>query len=790
MAIRITGLNSGLDTDSIVKELVSAYSVKKDNYVKAQTKLSWKQSAWKSLNTKIYSFYGKISNLRFTDAYSLKKTTVSDTSKANVKAANSAINGSYSLKISEMAKTGYLTGGRLAKGTNEGTTLAKLGYTGGDGSISVTSAGTTTNISVNGDTTISEFISKLNEAGVKASYDSVNERIYVAAKDTGLENDFSLVGTTADGVSALSRLGLNVASNANTETYSAWAKYAKNENGDDYYVLDNGNFTYNADGSIKTNGTYNAANTQAAIEICLQEVNAAKNDATTGNEALKAENESYQTRINAYNKQLQYSGCYEAVQGALDKLSSDGKRADLKELAFMSEDGLRRTYETDADGNFLHDADGNLIEATTESQYRAIASNRLTDLEKEAGLITTMKNEIGEETTDASKATDFISNLYTVNTFEADTENAEVVDAVHAAYDPDDTAAMEAFRTDVTDKRQEIIDKVEANNTKIEENNAVLEKYALISDGTSAADLASKAGYAVGVTDGTIDMGYNTDASRVNGQDSVIYLNGAMYTSSSNTYSINGLTIEALGTTGNDELSIVTATDAQGIYDKLKNFLKEYNSLINEMSSLYNASSSKGYEPLTSEEKDAMTDTEVEEWEKKIKDSLLRRDDTLDGVMQAMINSMSKSYEVNGKTFSLSSFGIKTMGILNSAANEGNAYHIDGDSDDTLTNSKTDKLMKAINEDPDSIVDFMKQLTSGLYMALDGKMKATKLSSSYTVYNDKQMDTEYSDYTTTIKKWEKKVSDMEDSYYKKFAAMESALASLQNSTSSLSSLLG
>ena len=690
-----------------------------------------------------------------------------------------------------MAKTGYLTGGRLAKGTTEGTKLSELGYTGGDGSISVTSAGKTTNISVNGDTTVSDFVAQLNSAGVKASYDSVNERIYVAAQDTGLENDFSLVGTTSDGVNALSKLGLNVASNANTETYSAWAKYAKNDNGDDYYVLDkNGNFTYDADGKVKTNGTYNAANTQSAIESYLQEVDAAKNDATTGNEALKAKNESYQAQINAYNKQLQYSGCYEAVRGALEKLSSDGKRADLKELANMSEDALRRTYETDADGNLLHDADGKLIEATSESAYTVIASNRLTDLEKEAGLITTTKNEIGEETTDSEKATEFIANLQIVNSFEGDTENTDVVDAVHAAYDPDDTAAMEAFRTGVTDKRQLVIDDVEANNKQIEANNAVIEKHALLSGGETAAELASKVSYATGVINGTADMGYNTDASRVNGQDSVIYLNGAMYTSSSNTYSINGLTIEALGTTGNDELSIVTATDTQGIYNKVKDFLKDYNALINEMSSLYNASSAKGYEPLTSEEKDAMTDTEVEEWEKKIKDSLLRRDDTLDGVMQAMINSMSKSYEVNGQKYSLSSFGIKTMGILNSAANEGYAYHIDGDADDTLTNSKTDKLMKAINEDPDSIVEFMKQLTSGLYTALDGKMKATKLSSSYTVYNDKQMNTEYSDYTTTIKKWEKKVSDIEDSYYKKFAAMESALAALQNSTSSLSSLFG
>ena len=51
MAIRVSGLISGLDTDSIVQELVSAYSTKKDKYVKAQTKLEWKMDAWKSMES-------------------------------------------------------------------------------------------------------------------------------------------------------------------------------------------------------------------------------------------------------------------------------------------------------------------------------------------------------------------------------------------------------------------------------------------------------------------------------------------------------------------------------------------------------------------------------------------------------------------------------------------------------------------------------------------------------------------------------------------------------------------
>ena len=50
MAIRVSGLASGMDTESIVTQLVSAYNVKKNTYVKAQTKLSWKQDAWNTLN--------------------------------------------------------------------------------------------------------------------------------------------------------------------------------------------------------------------------------------------------------------------------------------------------------------------------------------------------------------------------------------------------------------------------------------------------------------------------------------------------------------------------------------------------------------------------------------------------------------------------------------------------------------------------------------------------------------------------------------------------------------------
>ena len=92
--------------------------------------------------------------------------------------------------------------------------------------------------------------------------------------------------------------------------------------------------------------------------------------------------------------------------------------------------------------------------------------------------------------------------------------------------------------------------------------------------------------------------------------------------------------------------------------------------------------------------------------------------------------------------------------------------------------------MSALTNDPDTVIDFMKQLTSGLYSALDKQMKGTNLRSTYTIYNDKQMASEYSNYTTTIKQWEEKIQDYEDRYYSQFSKMESSLAKLQSSTSS------
>ena len=95
MAMRASGINSGLDTDAIVKELVSAYSKKTEKYEKEQTKLGWKQEIWKNLNTKVNSLYKSVGDMRYSSAYSLRKVTSSDTTKASVSASSGAVPGTF-----------------------------------------------------------------------------------------------------------------------------------------------------------------------------------------------------------------------------------------------------------------------------------------------------------------------------------------------------------------------------------------------------------------------------------------------------------------------------------------------------------------------------------------------------------------------------------------------------------------------------------------------------------------------------------------------------------------------
>ena len=482
-----------------------------------------------------------------------------------------------------------------------------------------------------------------------------------------------------------------------------------------------------------------------------------------------------------------------------------GSDADTKTYTKNSDDTYTcdgKTYTKRDDGKYYAEGEAadskNGVTITEKIEYTS--STAISGAEAAADAYKDITKNIDEKALST-----YSSNLSTVTAFESTKDTsltssdeytiAGLTSDIHDAYNKGGKDAVSNLIAGNGTDSEAYAAKVAALTTSISseqtklDNNKLVKELAAIKDTTSSeyqTALKNMVETVNSAHDLSSNAQYNTKAKKVEGEDAEIWLNGVQYTGSSSTFTINNLTIDALATTGNDEISITTSTDTQGIYDKVKDFLTEYNNIINEMTKLYNADSSKGYDPLTDDEKDSMSDKEIEKWETKIKDSLLRNDTTLSGVMSAMTTAMSQAVEINGKKYSLSSFGIHTLGYLNAADNEQNAYHIDGDEDDTNTSGNADKLMTAISEDPDTVMQFMQQVTTNLYNAIGDKMKSTTLSSAFTIYNDKQMATQYTDYTKLIKDWETKISDNEDYYYKKFSSMESALAKLNSTQSSLS----
>lgn len=206
----------------------------------------------------------------------------------------------------------------------------------------------------------------------------------------------------------------------------------------------------------------------------------------------------------------------------------------------------------------------------------------------------------------------------------------------------------------------------------------------------------------------TLGVSTSTDATsavRIAGSNAKITLNGATFENTTNNFSINGLTIQATALTGNEAVTITTDTDVDGIYDTIKDMFSEYNELIKTLEGAYNAESSSGYEPLTDDEKESMSDDEIEKWETKIKDSLLRRDSTLDGIISTMKNTMLSSITIDGNPIIYQSLVFPRAVIFNIYRRKG-VYHIDGDEDDSTTKGNSDKLRAAIANDSEGVIKY------------------------------------------------------------------------------------
>ena len=726
MPIRMTGLNSGLNTESIVAALMSAQRTKMTKVENKKTKLEWKKDIWSSLNTKIYDFYTKsLSKMRLKSNYMTKAASSSNTTKVVAKASTKAATGTYTVKVNKLASTQYVSSGKLNKvkvddgngnqvdaDATSKTKLKDLKDTSGNPTftngtqikIENGANGQTVYLDVNEETTIQDFLDKCTSVGLTATFDEKQQRLFLSSEKSGEGNAFKITSSelssnqqqaSNDLKTLVGYKGLSSADKSTVDSLLAG--------------LQNGTVTV-ADATQK-----------------LQEIG----KAGVESDAEKKANRFYYDVAN---------------KAAGDALSAAAAAAGQSEADYLKANGYSNLDVTDS--------------AAVAGAKASYIDNKTTEL-----LGTQQyKDDIAAAIQNGISSTDVQNKL------------------------PGTPSTDEFLYTfdDITTRTNNITNRIAT---------ATQNYYTEMHDNASDANAFGSALASLGLTnfDGTTEIKENDAANNGTGmvviaaKDTEVEYNGATLTSNTTNISVSGLELEILGTTEGETVNITVTNDVSGIYDTIKDFLSEYNALLKEMNSYYNADSAKGYDVLSDDEKEAMKDSEVEKWEDKIKDSLLRRDSTLNSIISSFRNKMMGTFTAsNGKTYSLSSIGISTSGDYA----EGGLLHIRGDEDDAEYADEKNVLKQLLEEDPDAVTDVFTHLTESLYTDLQNKMSRTPLSSALTFYNDKEMNSQLSDYKTRISKLEAKFNEMEDRYYKQFTAMEKAMANMQSQQNSLASYLG
>jgi len=672
MALRLNGMVSGMDTESIVTELMKAQRLKTTKIQNKITRSEWTKDKWKSINSKLYSFYtGSLSKMRLQGNFSTKKAVSSNEGKVDIKANSTAPEGNHSIKVQQLASAQFATGSVketdiYGKAVTLNTKLIDMGFIASEGTtITIDSGEKTASVDIGSSTTINDFISALKNGGLNANYDTTQKRFFISSKESGIDNAFSI------------------------ETSSTEQAQDRNAIRD-----------FLAYGSLSTT---KKDTVDKALNTYIDSTSTAESKATARTNLLTISHEQARDK---------YIKAYVANQDNIDAATiSERERleAELPEGETLEEAVLKAAVNTKllTDGTLGAKAEYDIWKAGTAPG---------------------------------------------TNVFEA----AET--------------GIDTLLTNYSTNSPTVIN--QTNTLSVLGINEIVK-----------------------AEDGTVSQNGLAVMKLVEPSDAKVIYNGAELTSSSNTISANGLTFTVKGITslGLDEvesaddeiISLSVSNDTQAVYDMVKGFVKSYNEIIKEMNESYNAVNAKGFEPLTDDEKESMSESQIDKWEDKIKDSLLRRDSTLNSLVTTMRTSLNESVVVDGKKYSLTSFGVGSANYTDKGL-----LHIDGDADDSLVSALTNKLMDALNEDPDKVMKVFTELTGKLYDTMTDKMSSTSMRSALTFYNDKEITKDITSYQINLKKLEGKLQDMEDRYYKQFAAMETAMAKMNSQSSSLMAMMG
>ena len=829
----LSGLATGLDTESMIENAVSGFQTKIASLQKRQTSLTWKQEAMRGVSTPMiqfaqkYTSYSSSTNLLSASFFNKAVTTAAngkyaDKISATGKSSSSvrildvtklATRATYNVSAAAMGLGGSADGKAAAVGTEDLKLDAAMSLSRVSGTLSL-KYGANRTIDISFDEVEDLYTAEDGKSAAQAFVDGINKKLagtkvsnssgeYVAAStmvEAKLDDNgdvvFSDKAGAGNSVTIAGATG-KLKDNLGIDASSASSKAGTIVLADDFAFVDESahrgeylagkSLKITLDGKTKTVELPGYENSDTAESYVKNLNNALKKSFGS---SVKAE---LVAEAGLANGQLKFT----AQSGSTLSVTADsavGKALGLGGATATSYLDTGRTLgsllgvESTDSGETLGGMTGTALKAEGKITYNK-TSNTWTD--SKGNLVDQDGNRLGED------GKQLYGYTFEMNgeklTFTRDTAMESVLTAINSNTAMGVTATFSKITNSIqfTSRETGAASGITINaKTEDGADNLAAKLFGTTMKKDENGNAVASEGYTAG-TDAELSM-------EINGQTYDV-------TRADNTFDVDGMSITLKGTfdgkVTNDDgtsdysnaVSFTTTSDADKIVDAINSMVKDLNDILKNVHDSYSTlpnykSDNSRYEPLSDSDKDDMSDSAIEKYEEKAKQGILFGDSDLSSLYSKLVSAISP-----GGTASAT---LSKMGITTSYSDGVTSVTVDEEA-----------LRSALSNDPDSVRDAFVSTTGvgGLmtnvskvvsdYAATTGATKGIlveKAGSTYSALSllNNTLQDQIDNYDEQISKWQDKLSDKIDYYTKMFTRLETLTNQMNSQSSMLSGLMG
>ena len=722
--MRISGVNSGFDTEAMIQQMLSVYQSKINKQNQKLQTLQWQQEQYRDIISKFSTFKNKYFDILKRDTYLMtptnfskfKATTTTKSGKDSglkVTASNSAVPGSHTIKVDSKATAAVTKGSQVA----------------------------------------SNFKLDVDKAMKEApiSYDEEGNVI-----DNGY--NFSLdvkVGNVAKTIEFSGSNKDELLESLNSELASAFGKTSSGDAFLSASLNDNGEFQFKTSGNAMATVTERVGSfglTKPSTRVAVDPA-----AALTGTSSISVSVPNYYSG-KMVTKNIEFSTVSTTYFDARTS-NSDIKAVydSLKKQAFAEKYGVSVSDVTDQMMN-----SANFIYSSADAAYdfnRETMLNALNDaFATEQGIIFGMSGSsmVAQYTQDGSYAefsmtstcdatfglqkgssTSYLNENakladlgFEMNVTETTTEtrlkydeNGELIDKGDGTYETEEVEVVTGLGYSININGKEIkvgkdatvADLIEAVNKS---DAGVTMSYNKLEGAFTITANDKGAGGTIDIIDDefTKSLGLTTEAGATftAGTNAIITVDGVTVEHNDNVYELDGITFDfsEVDPTSGEEITVTVGKDYDDIKQAVKDFVNDYNKMIDDITAYtkttrpMDSSTKQRYEPLTDEQKEEMSEKEIEKWEELAKQGLLYNDSTVNSVLNKLRSVLYTTIETeDGSKFGLFNMGIKVASFIDDAeASKLGKLTLDEDALDKAFEQNADAIEKLFTDPNEGVM--------------------------------------------------------------------------------------